>query len=694
MLAGWVLLSGLFHWLVTDLFELTDGEGRSTGPERLLVVASICAKAALVLAGVLRAQHGVAAIQAGHWLPGLASHATAVALLTYCYVPAAWVERLARMRREVSFAHAASTDAVLFLRSFTDDNFRLYTPLAALGPRYRFIPGRKRFEEFLSAVLYSTAELVAVGRPGERLPTLGGSRTYWATDAWQEAIRSTASRTHALIVMAGRTPSLAWELGQLREMSLLGKTLVVFPPDGAEGTAERYRFVTDALRTAPVHRLPPELLHALTAVAFDATGTPVHYLSCGRDWSSYTTSLLHYFGTLRGTATFEDRSALTAVTEWVEDPFAQAAYLLDRREHALARAIVAEAISARSDADALLGAAWFAAEVEHDHPEARRLLEEARRRAPDAPEVTQAVALLDGLERGAGDPRALLRLRWPEVLQSRPDPLRQGNVKLRGLARMQLVRGIQQWAIAHEAEQYDDAAEHAGELRDLGEQAGNPTVVAFAMCCLGDSLAAAGDLDDAETAYSTAAGLRAAPRVPLAPPCQPWTRSKSSSRRSRAGAGSPASGRTVQPKCGPCVPCATSNSPRDGRKARDALRSISRSNICRPATGRKRRPGRTSPSPNCRPPGAPARSPRRDSARLRPPTRAVSTNERWNSQRTPRSVPRPLAGCTSPPPRTTAQVAPQPISSTPRGPGSTSRRPTGSRSRRARTFGSGLPSTR
>ncbi len=44
---------------------------------------------------------------------------------------------------------------------------------------------------------------------------LGASRTYWDHDNWKDAIKSTASRTDGLVVLAGKTPSLSWSLTEM-----------------------------------------------------------------------------------------------------------------------------------------------------------------------------------------------------------------------------------------------------------------------------------------------------------------------------------------------------------------------------------------------------------------------------------------------------------------------------------------------
>ena len=325
--------------------------------------------------------------------------------------------------KEVDFAHTAKTDSVLFLRSFSDDSFRLYSPYGSLGPRYRFIPGRKRFEELISSSILGKSDFVGVGRPGESRPMLGASRTYWDHDSWKDAIKSTAARAEGLLVLAGRTPSLRWEMTQISELGLLGKSLILFPPDQHAGTVERYTFIDDALAFPPEHRLPDELKVTLTAIGFDAAGQPVHYTSGGRDWASYVATILHFQMVLDGEIRFEAVGAVSEAYSMADDSYNQAAFLLDNGNRAEAEAILSSATVEVADSATHIGRAWAQVAFHSDFAGARELILSSPVAGNEAM-VQRAIAALDGTENSGNDCRDILRARYPERFQNQPSRVR------------------------------------------------------------------------------------------------------------------------------------------------------------------------------------------------------------------------------------------------------------------------------
>ena len=54
--------------------------------------------------------------------------------------------------------------------------------------------------------------VVAIGKPGERLPQLGAARLYVDDDHWQETIDALMTRSALVVVRAGNTPNLWWEI--------------------------------------------------------------------------------------------------------------------------------------------------------------------------------------------------------------------------------------------------------------------------------------------------------------------------------------------------------------------------------------------------------------------------------------------------------------------------------------------------
>ncbi|MFF4209157.1 hypothetical protein ACFYZE_07310 [Streptomyces sp. NPDC001796] len=111
---------------------------------------------------------------------------------------------------------------VLYLRTFTDDpalgsiqpgaNLR-----GTLGDERVFGQALRTEEEQLRVALRPFGPMVAVGRPGERLPEVGARRLYLDQHDWQDTVLQLMAKAgdRGLVLMgAGRGAALRWELAQ------------------------------------------------------------------------------------------------------------------------------------------------------------------------------------------------------------------------------------------------------------------------------------------------------------------------------------------------------------------------------------------------------------------------------------------------------------------------------------------------
>ena len=263
---------------------------------RWLLILGFVLRLMLVLLAVLVAERGVNAVNNGDWPTGLGLMIAAVMLLTFAHLPSVRADRL-------TLGRAVEDDApgILLLRSFEDDKMRIRSPWTMLGRSRPVLPLLfSRFEEFVTtALLGEDGRLVALGRPGERLPELGAVRTYYPMHGWQEAVLQTAARAKAIVVIAGLGDALSWEMRQLRELGLITKVLVVIPPDNEERSLIRLRRATEALTGASIR--PAEYRYdALIALSCDSSGKVRHCLATGRDWSAYLAAITWFFAVLEG----------------------------------------------------------------------------------------------------------------------------------------------------------------------------------------------------------------------------------------------------------------------------------------------------------------------------------------------------------------------------------------------------------
>lgn len=110
----------------------------------------------------------------------------------------------------------AKTRPILYLRSFNiDEEMARHQSIVELMFSGLFFYKLLTLEERLVQVLSIIGPVVAVGRPGEKLPTLGAARFYVKEDRWREKV-SQISRELAFVVwVSGMTDGLQWELGHL-----------------------------------------------------------------------------------------------------------------------------------------------------------------------------------------------------------------------------------------------------------------------------------------------------------------------------------------------------------------------------------------------------------------------------------------------------------------------------------------------
>jgi hypothetical protein len=111
-------------------------------------------------------------------------------------------------------------------------------------------------------------------------------RDYHDDDNWQAAIRALADRAHALLLVVGRSPSLVWEINEIRVRERLARTVFVFPPVDPAETARRVATICAAI-DLDRRVLDPGPHRRLLALGFDEAGTPTTYVAAGRSSDAY-----------------------------------------------------------------------------------------------------------------------------------------------------------------------------------------------------------------------------------------------------------------------------------------------------------------------------------------------------------------------------------------------------------------------
>ena len=159
----------------------------------------------------------------------------------------------------VTFEQVVETPFILYLRSFADDRarqeFDAYDLRLGRGHQNLFsnlFLSSRTQEERIAGALKPFGRVVAVGSPGESLPPAGAHRMYLPADAWQDTVADLMQCAQLVVVAAGASQSLVWELrhavGNVPPDRLA--LLVVMSPESYEDFRQT---ITKAFVTPPRH---------------------------------------------------------------------------------------------------------------------------------------------------------------------------------------------------------------------------------------------------------------------------------------------------------------------------------------------------------------------------------------------------------------------------------------------------------
>lgn len=225
----------------------------------------------------------------------------ALVLLPLVGIPAARLRRgvqQSRARRaEQSLQKAGAKRPVFYLRSFRlDQAIGQPTVLELISNVNSANP-----EQQLTQVLTKTGPVIAIGRPGEALPSLGAARFYVSDALWQEKVADVATVAQLVVWASGTTLGLQWEITHLIASLPPEKLILWAHPhlldlDPEEREVEWSRFV-DGLGTLFPKPLPKPLGET-RFFAFGPDFTPIAFAGHGpgqaRRQSSALRDLLIY----------------------------------------------------------------------------------------------------------------------------------------------------------------------------------------------------------------------------------------------------------------------------------------------------------------------------------------------------------------------------------------------------------------
>lgn len=98
---------------------------------------------------------------------------------------------------------------VLFLRSFKDDPVGAAVPESPYGAAFAVIATE---EQQIAEVFSEIGPVIAIGKPGERLPELGAARLYVPHDQWQHKVSELMAQSRLVLFRASDTQGFHWEV--------------------------------------------------------------------------------------------------------------------------------------------------------------------------------------------------------------------------------------------------------------------------------------------------------------------------------------------------------------------------------------------------------------------------------------------------------------------------------------------------
>jgi hypothetical protein len=158
---------------------------------------------------------------------------------------------------------------VLYLRSFYTDELTSHTV-----PGHGFATYRTE-EQQVTRAFEKCGPVLALGRPGEKLPMLGAARSYAPDAEWQRVVLDMMRKAGLVLISAGRGEALMWEIEQAVALVPPDKIVILIPFDYASYEKFRAYSAPHFGRTLPdwIHEYRKASTVLRAAVYFDPDWT-------------------------------------------------------------------------------------------------------------------------------------------------------------------------------------------------------------------------------------------------------------------------------------------------------------------------------------------------------------------------------------------------------------------------------------
>ena len=91
----------------------------------------------------------------------------------------------------------------------------------------------KSLEERITERLWRFGPVIALGHPGDVSPPVGAARKYISCatdDDWQKEVKSFSEKCSMIVLVAGHTKGIFWEMKHILEQDLFDRLLLIIPP--------------------------------------------------------------------------------------------------------------------------------------------------------------------------------------------------------------------------------------------------------------------------------------------------------------------------------------------------------------------------------------------------------------------------------------------------------------------------------
>ncbi len=129
-----------------------------------------------------------------------------------------WFLFLRGRRHRVWIGHPSddTRKPILFLRPFTQDGVQAYVHQTMKGAWAATKTGG-RYEDMIRHAFRNMGPLLAIGKPGEKLPQTGAARVYFSSSdeqGWKQKVGELLADSQLVLLQIGGSPGLAWEVEQ------------------------------------------------------------------------------------------------------------------------------------------------------------------------------------------------------------------------------------------------------------------------------------------------------------------------------------------------------------------------------------------------------------------------------------------------------------------------------------------------